>query len=1335
MPERCEPAAAHAFGHDGGIMAGRICGYDWSHHPLGPAEQWPGSLRHAVELMLASRFPMWLGWGPELHFLCNDAYLPALGFKETWALGAPARTVWEEVWEALGPRAGAVVQTGVAAWEQSLRLFVQRSGYAEETYHTLSLSPLRDDSGAIGGLLCVALEETARVIGERRRTLLQAVSADLSGVTTEPALFAALARALARHPEELPFVLVYRFEDPPDRARLAFAHGATAGEPLAPPVIDCFDARQSWPARGVLEGSPMLTIEDLPLRFSRLPIDPWNQPPRLAVALAIANEGAEHPAGFIVAGLNPYRPLDGDYAGMLETFAGQLGTALAAVRAADAAHRRAESLAALDRAKSAFLSNVSHELRTPLTLMLGPLEDALNDAALSGLPGVRDLVTIAHRNALRLLKTANTLLDLSMIEAGRLQPAFAPTDLARVTADLAGAFRPIIEKAGLRLVLDCPDLCEPVYVDPDMWEKIVLNLLSNAYKFTLVGEIRVRLRQVGECVELSVQDTGAGIPPEARPHLFERFHRVRATPSRTDEGTGIGLSLVLELVKAHGGNLHVESEPGAGTTFTVFLRRGDAHLPRDRAPVAPRRKMTGASFLVEEAGRWAGETGIHEPTTAAPAGEAAGAAAGSGGRVLVVDDNEDMRRYISRLLAPHYEVLTAGDGTEALEVVQSHRPDLVLSDVSLPNMDGVRLLQAIRSQPESRTLPVILLSGHAGEESRVEGLEAGADDYLIKPFSARELLARVNVHLDMARIRIQAQDRERELRTNAEVFARALRESSERLSASLTAAGTGTFRWDIQTKLFDCDEPLERMLLLGAAESPRSLVDFLRCLHNDDRAHVAAGFERCAREGTDFEVEFRVPLRDGSIRWVDAKAKTFFDPSGDPVYMIGACVDVTKRKQSEAFVWRQKDVLEQIVQGAPLSDVLETLTLDVEQVSEHTVVALILMLDESGARLHPVAGRRAPAGWREHLAGFPVGPAAASCGAAVFRKERVIVPDINYHPLWRDHRAAARKHGLRACWSTPIFSSGGHVLGTFDLYHREPAVPTEQELKFVEIATRTAAIAVERERAQQALKESKAKLEEYAQTLELRVAERTARLQETVLELESFSYSISHDMRAPLRAMQSFAQILAEDCGNQVGPEGKDCIRRIVSASNRMDRLIQDVLTYSRVAGTELKLQRVDLQSLLAGILESYPQFHAPQAQIEVVPPLPAVLANEAALTQCLSNLIGNAIKFVAPGVTPQVRIWAERTDPRVRLFIRDNGIGIEKEAHEKIFRIFHQLNRAYEGTGIGLSVVRKAAERMGGSVGVESEPGKGSTFHLELDLAPDECSAQPTPQTSPQPQ
>jgi PAS domain S-box-containing protein len=451
-----------------------------------------------------------------------------------------------------------------------------------------------------------------------------------------------------------------------------------------------------------------------------------------AAVLKIATYGA------LVAGINPQRGFDAAYADFFRLVSANIAGAIAAVQALEEERRRAAALAELDRAKTTFFGNVSHEFRTPLTLMLGPLEDVL---ARELAPESRAQLEVVGRNGQRLLKLVNTLLDFARIEAGRAQAAYQPTDLAALTTDLASNFRSACERAGLRLAVDCPTLKEAAYVDPEMWEKIVLNLLSNAFKFTLHGEIGVSLR-MKDHFELEVCDSGVGIPAQALPRVFERFHRVEDARGRSHEGSGIGLALVNELVKLQGGSIAVQSAVGKGTTFTVTIPKGRAHLPAERikgetaAPGAAR-----AHAYVAEALGWL------------PGAERPLELKGSGPRVLLADDNADLRDYARRLLAEHYDVEAVADGQAALEAARARAPQLVISDVMMPRLDGFGLIRELRADPALRAIPVILLSARAGEEARVEGLGKGADDYLVKPFSARELLVRAGTLLRAGEMR------------------------------------------------------------------------------------------------------------------------------------------------------------------------------------------------------------------------------------------------------------------------------------------------------------------------------------------------------------------------------------------------------------------------------------------------------------------------------------------------------------------------------------------------------------------------------------------------------
>ncbi len=805
-------------------MGARMRAYDWAATSLGPTETWAQSLKTAVRILLTSRFAMWMAWGPELIFFCNDAYLPTVGVKQDWVLGARSDRVWAEIWPDIGPRIAHVLATAEATWDEQLLLYLERSGFPEETYHTFSYSPLSDDDGVTVGMLCVVAEVTERVIVERQLAMLRDLGARFAAVLAPAEVMAGFEACLAVESRDLPVALVYAYDEGTSRATLAAIHGLERNHPGAPQEIMIDDPDSIWPFRRVLEGAA-IEIADSQKRFANMS-SPGARPER-ALILPITGAEGSAPHGFLVAGLNPHRELDDEYRGFLEILTGQVAAAIARADEYARAHARAEALAELDRAKTAFFSNVSHEFRTPLTLMLGPLEDAL--AEIGGLPPAQaERITVAHRNGLRLLRLVNTLLDFSRLEAGRAQATYRPTDLGALTAELASTFRSACEGAGLTLTINCETLPGPVYIDVDMWEKIVLNLLSNAFKFTFEGAITVRVDAADGMADLQVIDTGVGIPSAELPRLFERFHRVEGARGRSFEGSGIGLALVQELVHLHGGTISVDSVEGRGTAITIRVPFGSAHLPQDQLATGSVASVTAsrARAFVDEAVRWLPANSGSDSVTPDIDQRALRAEKRRDGRVLLVDDNADLREYVQGLLAAvGYQVDTAGDGEAALAIIRRSRPDLVLTDIMMPRMDGFGLLAAIRADAALSDLPVIMLSARAGEEAQGEGLEAGADDYLAKPFSARELLARVSANLTMMRVRRQAME--------------AVRVSEAFLASVLAKAPIGMLVADANGGILKVNE--RGMDLLGL---PHDVADFdtvigAKAIHPDGQPYAA----------------------------------------------------------------------------------------------------------------------------------------------------------------------------------------------------------------------------------------------------------------------------------------------------------------------------------------------------------------------------------------------------------------------------------------------------------------------------------------------------------------
>jgi signal transduction histidine kinase len=736
----------------GGKMGEHILSMDWSGSPLGAIEFWPQSLCTTVSLCLASSFPISVAWGPEHTLIYNDGYWPICGEKHPQAMGQNFTECWASAWPVIG-EAFARAHAGETSFLENQRMFLDRNGYLEETFFTFSFSPIRDEHG-VAGLFHPVIETTARMLGERRTRALSDLAARTGKSQTVEEACALAVETLADHRLDVPFVLLYLF-DGQSVARLVASAGLSRESPAHAVQIDLSgNAAATWPLSALHSSGLTQHATNLEGRFGHLACNDYSESVKEALVLPILPPGCERPIGAVIAGVSSRLPLNEAYRAFYDLLAAAVTREIANARAYEEESRRAEALAELDRAKTHFFANVSHEFRTPLTLMLGPLEEELAEQR-DPLPPLRhERLATAHRNSLRLLKLVNHLLDFSRIEAGRVQASYVPTDLATYTAELASVFRAAIEKAELRLNLECAPLSEPVFVDRDMWEKIVLNLLSNALKHTFAGSITVGLKECDEHIELSVADTGVGIAAGDLPHLFERFRRVQEARSRTYEGTGIGLALVRELAQLHGGGVAVTSQENVGSTFTVTIKRGPAHLPPDHVASGPAREASSMqkAVYVEEGLSWIANP-THPVEVAVAASGAPAGPAKSRPKILLADDNADMRGYVGRLLAGHYDVDAVADGVQALTRAREATPDLVLTDIMMPGLDGFGLLRALRAQASTRGVPVIFLSARAGQEQAVEGLQAGADDYLAKPFSAEELLARVHTHLEQARIR------------------------------------------------------------------------------------------------------------------------------------------------------------------------------------------------------------------------------------------------------------------------------------------------------------------------------------------------------------------------------------------------------------------------------------------------------------------------------------------------------------------------------------------------------------------------------------------------------
>ncbi len=748
-------AAAVALG---GEMGRRFAEFDWTAHPLGAPQAWPTEMRSVVAMVLTSSFPivLWLDTD-ELFLIYNDAYIPILADRHPAALGQRGQYAWWDVWEPVRPMLASVIATGEATWSYDLMLPIVTEGRRRQRYFTFTYSPLVRDDGTTFGLICPSFETTDRVLSERRLQLLNDVASAVMDTNTIDGALQAAVDACAERLADVPFVAMYVGD--PEVSEVTLRAATPAVLPLLPPTLAKLTKSRAVPRTR----SETRVFDNVSALIDGMHEALGSDCPDHALLLPLGEGPA---AGAMLVGTNPLCQLDDQYVGFCQLLADQLSSAMASAVSYEQQRRRADALAELDHAKTAFLTNVSHEFRTPLTLVLGPLDDALSETSADS--AMADRLTTARRNVGRLQRLVDSLLDFSRIEAGRATATLTCTDIGALTAHIASSFSELCQRADLELVLDCrPALAD---IDPGLWETIVLNLMSNAVKYTMAGSITVTTHSDKAFCRIMIRDTGVGIAEDDLKRLGERFFRADSAHGRSVEGTGIGLSLVQGLVDLQHGTVEFDSQLGRGTAVTIRLPRSAGGKPGDHSRVG----LLENPYVIE-AEQWV-------TPRVAPASDPLPASEGRE-LVLIADDNADMRAHLERVLSTRWRTVLVKDGREALESARKLRPDAIVTDVMMPRMNGFELVDAIRADPALAATPVLMLSARAGAEAISEGFAGGVDDYLPKPFGSQDLIDRVAA-------RLSAAARERVSRRTSDAQAQTALDFAQ-LDAALQAADSG----------------------------------------------------------------------------------------------------------------------------------------------------------------------------------------------------------------------------------------------------------------------------------------------------------------------------------------------------------------------------------------------------------------------------------------------------------------------------------------------------------------------------------------------------------------
>ena len=756
----------------------------------------------------------------------------------------------------------------------------------------------------------------------------------------------------------------------------------------------------------------------------------------------------------------------------------------------------------LDDLKTQFFANVSHELRTPLTLILGPIGKRLSAGGLTD--EERQELELVDRNARLLYRHVSDLLDVAKLEAGQMVMSYADVDLSQLVRFTASHFEVLAVEKRVHYTVEAPETLH-AEVDVEKCQRILLNLLSNAFKFTPDGgSVLLSLFSEGSRAVFQVRDSGPGVPTDKHEAIFERFRQVEGGADRPFGGTGLGLAIVKEFAELHGGTVDIADAPDGGALFTVSL---SVQAP-EGAEV-----RTSAVTLDQEIDRQALDE-FRGPRATAFSGMAPVDAP----LVLVVEDNPDMNAYVSDALGAHYRVATAFDGREGLAKALEMRPDLILTDLMMPGMSGDQMVLALRGHREMTDVPVVILSAKADEELRAKLLREGAQDYINKPFSVEELLARVG---GLVAERRRSQE--------------ALRKSEELFRTTLESMMEGCQIISRDWKYLYVNET--------AAEQGRRAQEeylgrgMLECFPDFDKTAIYPVLKKCMEERVPHRMENEFTYPDGSKAWFELSIQ----PIPEGIFILS--IEITERKKAEAEVLRLNAELEQ------------------------------------------------------------------------------------------------------------------------------------------------------------------------------RVEERTAELTAANQELDAFAYAVSHDLRAPLRAMTGFSQALVEDHGNQLEGDARLYLDQITVASRHMGQLIDGLLTLSRNTRGMLCRDRVDLSALSERILTEFAGAEPERRMSRQIEPGLTATGDIHMIEVIMRNLLRNAWKYTADRTAPEIKVYGEQNGGERRFCVADNGVGFDMRHADRLYQPFQRLHRQDEfpGIGIGLATVQRIVHRHGGTIHAAAALDKGATFCFSL--------------------